>query len=251
MIAAIVPAHNEAALIGACLQSLQQAARHPGLAGEEVRILVGLDRCSDATEAVCAHFGVDVLHLDAGCVGVARARLVEIALEQGARWICCTDADTVVPDDWFAAQLACSAEAFCGVVQVDDWEGYARSVRRRFARSERARDGHRHVHGANMGFSAAAYLRAGGFQPLNCGEDVALIDAIERAGCEVARLGAPRVTTSARREARAPNGFSHFLKCLEAEASHCGDSPRISPIPSAQAGKEAPATGIGLIPEWA
>lgn len=216
MIAALVPAHNEADLIGACLQSLLQAARHPAVEREGVRILVGLDRCTDATEAVCRHFGVETLLVDAGCVGVTRARLADVAVVQGARWISCTDADTTVPHDWFAAQLACTADAFCGVVQVDDWKDFSSAVRRRFARSERARNGHRHVHGANMGFSAAAYLRSGGFQPLTCGEDVALIAAIERAGGNVARLGAPRVITSARREARAPNGFSHFLKCLEA-----------------------------------
>lgn len=233
MIAAIVPAHNEADLIAACLQSLQQAADHPALAREEVRILVGLDRCTDATEAVCRHFDVETLSLDAGCVGMARARLAEVALAHGAHWISCTDADTTVPHDWFAAQLACASDAFCGVVQVDDWEDFSPAVRRRFACSERARNGHRHVHGANMGFSAAAYLRSGGFQPLSCGEDVALIDAIERGGCSVARLGEPRVITSARREARAPNGFSHFLKCLE------------TAVPDASA-----ATG-GLIPEWA
>ena len=215
MIAAIVPAHNEADLIGKCLQSLLRAAGHSAVEREEVRILVGVDRCTDATEAVCRTFGVETLLLDAGCVGVTRARLADVAMARGARWISCTDADSTVPDDWFAAQLACAADAFCGVVQVDDWEDFGPAVRRRFARSERARNGHRHVHGANMGFSAAAYRRSGGFQPLTCGEDVALIEAIERAGGNVARLGAPRVITSARREARAPNGFSHFLRCLE------------------------------------
>ncbi len=233
MIAAIVPAHNEADLIGKCLQSLQRAAAHPALAREEVCLLVGLDRCTDATEAVCRHFGVETVLLDAGNVGVTRARLAEVAVAQGARWVSCTDADTTVPQDWFAAQLACTADAFCGVVQVDDWEDFSPAVRRRFARSERARNGHRHVHGANMGFSAAAYLRSGGFQPLTCGEDVALIDAIERAGGKVARLGTPRVITSARRKARAPNGFSHFLKCLE------------TGVP------DASTAGGVLIPEWA
>mgnify|MGYP003575198692 CR=1 FL=1 len=233
MITAIVPAHNEAALIGSCLQSLQQAAGHPALAREEVRILVGLDRCTDGTEAVCMRFGVETVFVDAGNVGVARARLAEVAVAQGARWISCTDADTTVPHDWFVAQSACTADAFCDVVQVEDWEDFSPAVRRRFARSERARNGHRHVHGANMGFSAAVYLRSGGFQPLTCGEDVALIDAIERAGGNVARLGAPRVVTSARRQARTPNGFSHFLKCLE------------TGVP------DSSAAGGVLIPEWA
>lgn len=250
MIAVIVPAHNEAQLIGACLQSLQRAARHVALDAEEVRILVGLDRCNDATGAVCARFGIETLALNAGCVGATRAHLAHAALAQGARWISCTDADTTVPDDWFAAQLACGADAFCGVVQVSDWEGYSPVVRRQFARSEHARNGHRHVHGANMGFSAGAYLRSGGFQSLSCGEDVALINAMERAGCEVAWLGTPRVITSARREARAPHGFSHFLKRLEA-AHGRRDAAHASPEPEMPAALDAPATPIGLVPEWA
>lgn len=247
MIAAIVPAHNEADLIAACLQSLQQAAAHPEVAREEVRILVGLDRCTDDTELVCRHFGVETLHLDAGCVGVTRARLAEVAIAQGARWISCTDADSTVPPNWFAVQAACTAEAFCGVVQVDEWEDYSQEVRRRFVRSERARNGHRHVHGANMGFSAAVYLRSGGFQPLTCGEDVALIDAIERAGGIVARLGAPRVITSARRQARAPNGFSHFLRCLES----CGHGEVLRPSASGTSSEDFPTGDIGVMPELA
>lgn len=215
MIAAIVPAHNEERLIGPCLQALQLAARHPGLEGEAVAIVVALDRCSDATAAVCRRFGVQVARVDAGCVGVARALASEHALALGARWIGCTDADSRVPEDWLWRQLTCNAGAFCGVVNVDDWLDYAPSVREQFLLGERMQDGHRHVHGANMGFSATAYRDSGGFLPLATGEDVALIDAIQRSGARVARLAAPQVITSARRHARAGNGFSDFLKCLE------------------------------------
>jgi glycosyltransferase involved in cell wall biosynthesis len=227
MIAAIVPAHNEERLIGPCLQALQSAARHPGLAGEAVAIVVALDRCSDATAAVCRRFGVHVVRVEAGCVGVARAVASEHALSLGARWIGCTDADSRVPTDWLWRQVACEAGAFCGVVSVDDWLDYAPSVRQQFLLGERAQDGHPHVHGANMGFSAAAYRDSGGFLPLATGEDVALIDAIQRSGARVARLAAPQVVTSARRHARASHGFSDFLKRLERSI---GDAPASSAL---------------------
>lgn len=217
MIAAIVPAHNEERLIGPCLQALQVAARHAALAGEAVLIVVALDRCSDATAAVCRRFGVQVVRVDAGCVGVARAVASEFALAQGARWIGCTDADSRVPADWLARQVLCGASAFCGVVTVDDWQDYAPAVQREFVAGELAQDGHLHVHGANMGFSARAYRDSGGFLPLVSGEDVALIAAIQTSGARVARLAAPQVVTSARRHARAANGFSDFLKRLEAQ----------------------------------
>lgn len=222
MIAAIVPAHNEEQLIGPCLQALQVAAAHRALEGEAVAIVVALDRCSDATAAVCRRFGVRTVRVDAGCVGVARAVASEVALSLGARWIGCTDADSRVPGDWLVKQLHCGAGAFCGVVTVEDWLDYSPAVQQHFLASEHLQDGHAHVHGANMGFSAAAYRDSGGFLPLVTGEDVALITAIQNSGARVARLGAPRVVTSARRHARATRGFSDFLKRLEQQIGHEG-----------------------------
>ena len=215
MIAVTLPAHNEEQLIAACLQSLQVAALHPALRGEAVVIVVALDRCSDATEWICQRMGVEVVTVDAGCVGVARAAASERALALGARWIGCADADSVVPPDWLARQLQCGANAFCGVVAVGDWLDYPQAVREQFLQGEHAVDGHPHVHGANMGFSAVAYRQCGGFAPLATGEDVALIQAMHGAGMQVARLASPRVMTSARRHARAPHGFSDFLRRLE------------------------------------
>ncbi len=217
MIAVIVPAHNEEALIAGCLDSLQVAACDPALRGEAVTVVVALDRCSDGTAAICCALGAQVVSVDAGCVGVARAAASERALALGARWIGCTDADSRVPADWLARQVQCGASAFCGVVAVDDWLDYPDDVRQQFVQGEMARDGHPHVHGANMGFSAMAYRRSGGFAPLATGEDVALIQAMHSAGMYVARLAHPRVTTSARRHARAPKGFSSFLHRLEQE----------------------------------
>lgn len=223
MIAVTLPAHNEEQLIAACLQSLKVAALHPALRDEQVVIVVALDRCSDATGWICERFGVEVITVDAGCVGVARAAASERALALGARWIGCTDADSVVPPDWLARQLQCGASAFCGVVAVGDWLDYPQAVREQFLQGEHAVDGHPHVHGANMGFSAVAYRQCGGFAPLATGEDVALIQAMHGAGMQVARLASPRVMTSARRHARAPHGFSDFLRRLEQRVGLAAD----------------------------
>ncbi len=215
MIAVTLPAHNEEQLIAACLQSLRVAALHPALRDEPVVIVVALDRCTDATGWICQRMGVEMVSVEAGCVGVARAAASERALALGARWIGCTDADSVVPPDWLARQLHCGASAFCGVVAIGDWLDYPQAVREQFLQGEHAVDGHPHVHGANMGFSAAAYRQSGGFAPLATGEDVALIQTMQGAGMRVARLARPRVMTSARRQARAPHGFSDFLRRLE------------------------------------
>ena len=218
MIAVIVPAHNEAAGIGRCLASIAEAARHPALNGEAVVTVVALDDCSDDTAAHCRLPGVVTTCVQARCVGIARACAAELALAMGARWIASTDADSRVPPDWLAGQLGSNSEAFCGMVAVDDWLDYPESVQRAYGRGHRLRDGHRHVHGANLGISAQAYRRCGGFLPLPCGEDVALIDAAAAAGCRIAWQAQPLVLTSARRHARAPGGFSRFLQQLEQEA---------------------------------
>jgi hypothetical protein len=74
------------------------------------------------------------------------------------------------------------------------------------------------VHGANLGFRASAYLRAGGFPAVPTGEDRALVAALDAAGGRVLRTRALTVVTSARREARAPHGFGDYLTGLDAEA---------------------------------
>lgn len=222
MIGVIVPAHDEAQSIGRCLAAIATSAADPQLQGEEILVVVALDACSDGTGAICAAHGVATVAVDARCVGSARAAAATFALARGARWIASTDADTVVPPDWLSRQVSCGADAFCGVVGVGDWLDYPDRVRRAFAEREMARDGHRHIHGANLGVSAPAYVAAGGFAQLHTGEDVALVDAIARSGARIAWLARPAVATSARRTARAEHGFSSFLRALEREVVGAG-----------------------------
>lgn len=162
MIAVTIPAHNEAALIGQCLQSILVAARHPQLYGERVEIHVALDRCTDLTGSIARSHGAMTLKTSGG-VGIARAAAASAAISRGARWLAFTDADTRVPPDWLSAQLGCAADVFCGVVEVGDWRDFRPETRKAFMDTEIRRDGHPHVHGANLGMSAAAYLAAGGF----------------------------------------------------------------------------------------
>ena len=50
MIAAIIPAHDEADHIGRCLTALAAAAQNVGLGGEAVELFVVADDCSDDSE---------------------------------------------------------------------------------------------------------------------------------------------------------------------------------------------------------
>lgn len=214
MIAVIVPAHDEEAHLPACLSSIARARRDAALGGEPVAVVVVLDACRDGSRAIAAAHGVDTVELQARCVGTARALGAERALALGARWLAFTDADGRVPPDWLSGQLALGADAVCGTVEVDDWRGHTPAVIERFQALYRQRDGHRHVHGANLAVDAAVYRRSGGFLPLRAHEDVALVRRLEADGARIAWVCRPRVITSARRVGRAPNGFAACLDRL-------------------------------------
>ncbi|MDG2525930.1 glycosyltransferase [Stenotrophomonas sp. HITSZ_GD] len=221
MIAVLVPAHNEVRRIGACLRAIAAAAADPAVR-DTVEVFVALDRCTDGTAAVVAQMGAHAVLPAGSGVGAARAAAAEAALARGATWLAHTDADSRVPRHWLAAQLACRADVFCGPVRVARWRDYCDATRRAFEHWERIEDGHPHVHGANLGCSAAAYLAVGGMGAQMTGEDVDFVRRATEHGLCIARRGDPCVQTSARRNARAPAGFSHFLAALEASVSPAG-----------------------------
>lgn len=232
MIGVFVPVHNEEALLASCLQALQRAGRHSRLSGEEVRIVAILDACEDRSAAVAEQQGVTVLTSDKGNVGYARRLGAAWLLEQGARWLACTDADSLVPEDWLSCQLSFNADAVCGTVHVHDWQEHPEAVRECYLQAYQQREQHRHIHGANLGVSAAAYQRAGGFPPIAAHEDVALVRALEQQGACIAWTALNAVQTSARLNARACGGFSDYLKMLARDAVNIslpgpGESPQV------------------------
>jgi glycosyltransferase involved in cell wall biosynthesis len=216
MIAVIIPAHNEAQHIGVCIRSVILAAQHPHLGDEEVRVYVVLDSCNDDTERIARSLAVEVLEVDTRNVGVAREAGARAALSSNARWLAFSDADTVVAADWLVQQLRCGTDVVCGVISVTDWSGHSPAVRDNFVKTYRDADGHRHIHGANLGVSADAYLSVGGFPPRVSREDVALVEALVASGASIAWSAAPRVVTSARLDSRAPGGFGATLRAVSA-----------------------------------
>jgi hypothetical protein len=218
MIGVVIPAHNEERCLEACLLSVLACAAHPSLNAERVEIVVVLDSCCDESRAIAERFAVTVLEVQARSVGVARATGARALIDAGARWLACTDADTTVPADWLAAQLAHDADAVCGVVEVDDWSFHHPQVRARYEACYTDCDGHSHIHGANLGVTSAAYLRAGGFPALACHEDVHLVRALQALGARIAWSRSVRVRTSARADFRAQGGFGSYLLGLASNA---------------------------------
>ena len=227
----VVPAHNEEELLPACLAALRSAA---DVAGVPVRLLVVADACTDATAAVAAAAGAEVIRIRARNVGAARAAGMARLLgrtggtDPAAMWLATTDADTVVPPGWLRRQLSYADQGWdvvLGTVTVTDWAGHPPHAPAVFeARYAFGAGPHPHVHGANLGIRASAYLAAGGFRPLRTAEDHALLAAATEAGCQVLQAADITVETSARRQARAPRGFSHALRALAAEPGPGGAS---------------------------
>ncbi|AVJ29293.1 glycosyltransferase [Achromobacter spanius] len=215
MIGVCIPARNEERYIGACLRAVMRASRHSRLGREAVRIVVVLDHCADGTAQHAAGWPVDLLTVQARNVGLARAAGAQHLLDAGARWLAFTDADTCVSPDWLADQLSLNAEVVCGTVSVAGWEAhgaFSQRARRAFAAHYHDREGHRHVHGANLGVAAPTYQRIGGFAALHCSEDQALVDKLEAGGAHIAWTSLPRVTTSARPYSRVDGGFATALR---------------------------------------
>jgi glycosyltransferase involved in cell wall biosynthesis len=220
----VVPAKNEQRLLPACLAALRVAARQVNV---PVTVVVVLDACSDHSAAIVQAAGagrsdvtIEGFAIEASSVGAARRAGMRTLLDRHGShglWLATTDADSVVPPRWLRAQLAhavAGARVVVGTITVTDWEARPQAVRRR-AIAEYTATHHRHVHGANLSFSAAAYVAAGGFPPQPFDEDVDLVRAYGAAGEPIAWAVELPVTTSARRNSRSPLGFARYLDRLD------------------------------------
>ncbi len=166
--------------------------------------------------------------MDAAC-----ERLLALGRPDGL--VATTDADSRVAPDWLAAQLAAlaaGARAVGGRIELAPEEAAQLSPGALERRRRAARDRHRRVLAearpergdraehwqfscASVGLTAEAYRRAGGLPPLAGLEDEALERALVAAGVPIQRLGAVRVSTSARRRGRAPRGLARDLELAD------------------------------------
>jgi glycosyltransferase involved in cell wall biosynthesis len=226
LVGVVVPAHDEQELLPSCLAALRRAAR--ALRGTPVHLIVVADACRDRTAEAARRGGAAVVETAAGSVGAARAAGMRQVLHRARHldpadvWLATTDADTLVPTNWLRQQSRYANQgwdAVAGTIRVADWSGRRPGARSLFHKRYGTGNGpHAHVHGANLGFRASAYLRAGGFPDIPTAEDRALVTALTVSGSRVHRTRALTVVTSARREARAPHGFSDYLADLDASA---------------------------------
>lgn len=222
-IAILIPARDEEVLLPRCLRSVLRARQHLP-AGTTSDIIVIADSCADRSamlaRQVLGHRG-KVVAVRAGNVGTARALAAQEALDRfhgntSQCWLANTDADCEVPETWLLDQLHHARQGFAavaGIVDVDCFAEHLPGVEARFRLSYKVHaDGtHPHVHGANLGVRADAYLQAGGWNPLPTAEDHDLWGRLRNIASPVLSDARLQVLTSGRRIGRAPLGFAGAL----------------------------------------
>lgn len=225
-IAAVVPVANEQAVLPQCLTALSRSRvelERQSRGGVRVRVVVVLDSCTDDSARIAAAAGVEVVVIAARRVGAARRAGATHALRSAGRaetlWLANTDADSQVPVEWFAGMLELAeqgADLVLGTVRPDD--GLSASTLTAWYDAHVLADGHPHVHGANLGVRGSVYQAIGGWPDRASGEDELLVArAAAVPGLSIARTARFPVTTSVRLHARAPYGFSSYLRGLTGE----------------------------------
>lgn len=222
-VAVLIPARNEEALLPRCLRSIAEACQSLP-AGVTTDVVVAADNCFDGTAAIAREMlGSTGIVIEHNCrsAGTARAIAARVALARydgplDRCWLANTDADSFVPADWLTTQLHAAQQqvhALAGIIDVDSFAEHDPGVPQRFRDTYLiAKDGsHPHVHGANLGVRADRYVAAGGWSDLVSGEDHDLWNRLALSGARRASIAQLRVTTSGRRNGRAPAAFAGAL----------------------------------------
>ena len=104
LISVVIPAHNEEACLGSCLESVKRAAALTGGGQDSVEIVVAANRCTDGTAEIAERFGAEVVANDDR--SIARVRNAGVNASRG-EIIVTIDADSVM-----------SEHALCEVVEM-------------------------------------------------------------------------------------------------------------------------------------
>lgn len=246
-IAIAIPAFDEEALIGRCLDAI---ARQQGV--DECTVIVFANNCSDRTADIArAPRTIEVRVIEADLspgerhAGRARRLAMANAAEQG-EIILTTDADCIPDRGWLAAHrraFALGADAVAGRVSADwdelrhqphealrigalEWEYLGLMGEAEALFDPRPHDpAPRHAQrcGANLAITREMLERIGGVPTIAVGEDRALLAAVERHDGRIRFDRAAHVTASARTSGRADGGMADALAARSARDYRCDD----------------------------
>jgi len=216
-IAVVIPARNEEALIARCLESVLAAAAESSV---PVHVTVVADGCTDRTAEIAHQFeGVHVLEVTEANVGRARAVGVTWAMHRArvatsTLWIANTDADSVVPRNWLADQVALGSKGTDLVIGTvrPDFNDLSEAQIAAWHAGHVAGKPNGHVHGANLGIRGSIYEAARGFAPLAEHEDVDLVARCAVLNCVAIASDDFEVQTSGRQYGRTEGGYARYLR---------------------------------------
>lgn len=225
-IAVVIPAMDEADTLGECLDSVFDAVNELQLAMPRhyaVSVVAVLDSCSDSSALIAAKYeALTTLTVNHANVGQSRADGIRAALDElrsprSATWIANTDADSRVPIGWLTQQVRFAdsgADVLLGTVEPLSAD---LTTRQALAWEASHPDGRAlgHVHGANLGVRASAYLRVGGFAAKDEHEDVNLVEQLRAISASVVTSDSFPVVTSGRSVGRTPGGYAGYMRLLD------------------------------------
>ena len=229
----VVPAHDEEQLLPRTLRTLHEAVAELRRVRPAIttRVTLVLDACTDGSREIARrHRDVHPVDVTYRCVGAARAHGVVVATawvptrQRGSHWLANTDADCAVPRDWLVRQAILAdagVDLVTGTVEPDS-DDLSPAVVAQWRALHQLGDGHRHVHGANLGVRLSTYLDSGGFEDAPLHEDVGLVERVRASGASCVASSALHLRTSGRLRGRAPGGFAHFLSELDPGAPLAG-----------------------------
>lgn len=197
----VIPVHDENTDLPACLRAVLTATLCTPI---PVTVVVVLDGTDDDSARLAGQYGRDVhfVTIDARNSGTARA----VGFGYGRSlsgddrcWYATIDATSRVNPGWLIHQLEAGSDLVLGAVH--------------------GTDRHDDIRGVDMGFSARAYWRVGGFRTLPSGEGVDLAARFEAAGFSVHRDTDLSVVRSVRNRTRTSHGIAQYLAALGRSAA--------------------------------
>jgi len=259
-----IPVRNEAERIEACLRAIDAQT---GLAPGSLGLVLFLNNCTDGTQGIVEGLRASlsmpmrVTHVDyaQAHAGWARREAMNAAVDwigpAAGAVILSTDADSRVPPDWVARNLAAlraGADAVAGRIELDAEEAalLPPSLHER-GRLEDAYSAvlteiearldpdpfdpwpcHRTTIGATLAVTRDAYVAVGGMPAIALGEDGAFVAALLRQGFHVRHAPDVVVTVSGRLVGRAPGGVADTIRArCEKPDSLC--DARLEAVPRA------------------
>ena len=261
-----IPVRNEAERIAGCLKAL---GRQTGVEASSIGVVLLLNNCTDVTAQVVASvvpgLVIQVRVIEREFAGANAGWARREAMEHAASWleegdagpgvILTTDADSRVPTDWVARNLAAfstGVDAVAGRIALDEEEAarLPASLHQR-GRLEGSYEAlltelesvidplphdpwprHWTTSGATLAVRLGTYRRVGGMPPLAFGEDRAFVSSLLSSDALVRHDPSILVTTSGRLEGRAQGGAADTMR-LRCEVPDSPCDLRLEPLPHA------------------